>query len=237
MDYFVLIRLVGSHLTSDFLLQTTKGVDQRRRRGWRSSWLYLHGAIAGLLAYIFSGRWSAWWLIPTIAITHVLVDGVKAKTKEGWFAFVVDQAAHLAVIILCWAFLLPDPSLLICTLSKAQDARLWIVALGYITVIWPAGIVVGAVTGRFRHDEKKVADATAGVDGAGLLIGKLERFLILTFILLNHFEAIGFLIAAKSIFRFQEMKAEAEYIIIGSMMSFSVAVVVGLLARRLLAIP
>ncbi|MFO7902720.1 MAG: hypothetical protein R6U98_08675, partial [Pirellulaceae bacterium] len=43
---------------------------------------------------------------------------------------------------------------------------------------------------------------TEGLFRAGLWIGRLERVLILTFFLLQRFEAIGFLIAAKSIFRF-----------------------------------
>ncbi len=61
----------------------------------------------------------------------------------------------------------------------------------------------------------------------------IERVLILTFIILNQFEAIGFLIAAKSVFRFGEIKDSnqqktAEYILIGTLLSFSLAILVGI---------
>ncbi|MFO7738926.1 MAG: hypothetical protein R6V46_10655, partial [Desulfatiglandaceae bacterium] len=53
------------------------------------------------------------------------------------------------------------------------------------------------------------------------------------FFLLQRFEAIGFLIAAKSIFRFGEVskperRKEAEYILIGTMLSFLIAIVTGI---------
>jgi hypothetical protein len=83
----------------------------------------------------------------------------------------------------------------------------------------------------WRREMKRTS--SQGLDKAGLWIGYLERTLILTFVLLNQFEAIGFLIAAKSIFRFGEIKSpqsrrEAEYILIGTMISFVMAIMLGL---------
>jgi hypothetical protein len=236
MDLFLLIRLIGAHLIADFPLQSRSAVEQRREKGWRSSWLYIHGGLAGFLAYLFSAHWNAFWIFPAVAITHILIDRLKVGARESVFFFFVDQAAHLFIVFVCWVSLLPDPSLLVTAFSRLQDIRLWVVALSYVGAIWPAGIAVGAVTRRWQRDVDSDKGSITGVDGAGLLIGRLERFLILTFVLVNHFEAIGFLIAAKSIFRFQEIRREAEYIIIGTMMSFSIAVVIGLFTRYLLAI-
>jgi len=63
--------------------------------------------------------------------------------------------------------------------------------------------------------------------------------LILTFVLVNQYSGIGFLIAAKSILRFGDIKnpenrKEAEYILIGTMISFIVAILVGILARYIM---
>lgn len=75
-----------------------------------------------------------------------------------------------------------------------------------------------------------------GLKDGGLWIGYIERFLILTFVLMSYHEGIGFLLAAKSIFRFGELKNETEikrteYILIGTLLSFVLAVCVGMLMK------
>jgi hypothetical protein len=64
-----------------------------------------------------------------------------------------------------------------------------------------------------------------GLRAGGKVIGKLERSLIYLFVLVGQPQAVGFLIAAKSIFRFGELmrsenRMEAEYVIIGTLLSF-----------------
>jgi len=64
---------------------------------------------------------------------------------------------------------------------------------------------------------------------AGRVIGVLERILFLIFIVNNHYDAAGFLIAAKSILRFKETEtAKTEYLLIGSLLSFLIAVLLGI---------
>ncbi len=100
---------------------------------------------------------------------------------------------------------------------------------------------MGAFTARWKGSRVGEGATTDGLDEGGLWIGRLERFLVLTFILLNHFEAIGFLVAAKSILRYGEIsrggaRSEAEYVLIGTMMSFAAAIVVGVLAGWLISV-
>lgn len=74
---------------------------------------------------------------------------------------------------------------------------------------------------------------TTGFPARGL-IGYAERTLIFTFVLANAPAAIGFLVTAKSIFRFDSMqreRAHAEYIIIGTLLSFAYAVVLSYVIR------
>jgi hypothetical protein len=75
-----------------------------------------------------------------------------------------------------------------------------------------------------------------GLANGGKIIGWLERALILIFVLANQFAGIGFLVAAKSIFRFGEFKEsenrkEAEYIIIGTFASFLYAILIILILK------
>ena len=71
-----------------------------------------------------------------------------------------------------------------------------------------------------------------GLPHAGKWIGYLERILILTFILTGNLEGVGFLLAAKSVFRFGDLnKAKdikiTEYVMIGTLISFTIAILVG----------
>ena len=71
-----------------------------------------------------------------------------------------------------------------------------------------------------------------GLPDAGKWIGFLERILILTFILTDSTEGIGFLLAAKSIFRYGDLnKARdiktTEYVLVGTLTSFTIAILTG----------
>jgi hypothetical protein len=79
-----------------------------------------------------------------------------------------------------------------------------------------------------------------GFASGGQIIGRLERALILLFILMDVPAGVGFLLAAKSVFRFGELREhehrmEAEYILIGTLMSFGGGLVVATVTRMVLA--
>lgn len=66
------------------------------------------------------------------------------------------------------------------------------------------------------------------------MIGYLERLLILTFTLVGSYSAVGFVLAAKSIFRFGELNKSAdrsmtEYVLIGSLVSVVITILIGTL--------
>ena len=68
------------------------------------------------------------------------------------------------------------------------------------------------------------------LEKAGVYIGILERLFIFGFIVLNYWEGIGFLLAAKSVFRFGDLSKEkdrklTEYVLIGTLLSFGIAII------------
>jgi hypothetical protein len=71
----------------------------------------------------------------------------------------------------------------------------------------------------------------------GATIGVLERLLIVTFILVGAEAAIGLVVAAKTIARFRQLDDRdfAEYYLLGTLASVSVAIVTGLVARAALS--
>ena len=86
---------------------------------------------------------------------------------------------------------------------------------------------------------ENISEIDKSLDNAGNYIGILERLLIFCFLINNHFEAIGFLLAAKSIFRFGDLKEATdrkltEYVLIGTLLSFGIAIIIGLFTQYLL---
>jgi hypothetical protein len=237
MNAFLLVRMVLAHFIADFWLQGSRGISQRREKKWKCSWLYIHGVIAAVLVYLFSFQWNNWWLPLVVLTTHVMIDGLKARRPDTPNLFVLDQLAHIGVIIACWSYIIYPCPTWSGLRAYVDRLDLWLVVLCYIVVIWPVGSLIGRITKRWRKPagnhsgQASVEDSDEG----GLYIGRLERFLILTLILMNRFEAIAFLIAAKSVFRFSELHARAEYVIIGSLFSFAAALLAGIGLRYLLS--
>jgi hypothetical protein len=102
----------------------------------------------------------------------------------------------------------------------------------YVTALFLAHFFVKVIMIRFRPPEAE------GVKGAGAIIGFLERGLVLTFVLLNQYTAIGLILTAKSIARYKELdnRRFAEYFLIGTLSSMLFAILIGLAAKSLLQI-
>ncbi|MDD2201375.1 MAG: hypothetical protein PHQ21_03440 [Firmicutes bacterium] len=69
---------------------------------------------------------------------------------------------------------------------------------------------------------------------AGRVIGILERWMIVTFVVLNQFGSIGLILTAKSIVRFSKFDKNpqfAEYYLLGTLYSMTVALLAGLALR------
>lgn len=81
---------------------------------------------------------------------------------------------------------------------------------------------------------------TAGAEGAGWWIGLLERLIIFLLLVGGEAGAAGLVVAAKAILRFPEITGDephldAEYVLIGSLLSWLVAIAAGMGVRALLS--
>ncbi|WP_332910802.1 hypothetical protein [Algoriphagus boritolerans] len=73
----------------------------------------------------------------------------------------------------------------------------------------------------------------ASLQNAGKYIGILERLFVFVFVITGKWEAIGFLLAAKSVFRFGDLRKSkdrklTEYILIGTLISFGISILSGI---------
>ncbi|MGK7393893.1 MAG: DUF3307 domain-containing protein [Candidatus Cyclobacteriaceae bacterium M3_2C_046] len=231
----ILVKLLVAHLLTDFVFQPS-GVRDRFKKRHKSWFLYVHGILAGLLAYLLAGYWKHPEIFLVISITHILIDLGKSYFRESLSAFIIDQVLHILVILVIWIWLREDQiDFWQYFLNFWRDMHVWTILLGYITIIWPMGHLVAYATRNWRNE---IEDE--GLYEAGKRIGQLERTLILTFVLIGRYEAIGFLIAAKSVFRFSQIQSNkerkvGEYILIGTMFSFAISIIIGLLVKQLIS--
>jgi hypothetical protein len=228
----LLLRLITSHLLTDFVLQPTAWVNDRKKNKIRSISLIWHVCLTTLFAYAFSGLYSCWWIPLVIFISHYLIDVIKSYLTDNIYTFLADQLTHIIVIIIIWLIIDQQWAALttkLCELTTSN--KFWILAFGYVLVTWPLGILIGIATTKWR--EELVANETAreGLANAGKWIGICERALILTFVLTNQYTAIGFLMTAKSILRFGDKDKNAEkkteYILVGTLLSFASSALLG----------
>jgi len=227
------IKIFLAHLFGDFLLQPNSWVAHKIEKKQKSIFLYIHCILHGLLAWLFVFEKEFWIYAILIAITHGIIDLAKLqfqteRSQRNWF--IIDQALHLAILIA--ATLLYQNSVI--SLNSEATNQLWTLGTAIIFLTKPTSILIKNMISIWTPDGNNNADHS--LQNAGNYIGMLERLFILCFILIGHFEAIGFLLGAKSIFRFGDLRVArdrklTEYVLIGTLLSFGIAIITGLLVQ------
>ena len=220
------LAFVAAHFVVDFLLQPD-WLQQRKDRLWANM---LHSAFVAGLTYLFLQQWNAW--IPPVLVffAHGLVDAVKQRCRDTWRSFCVDQAVHLGLTILILRFCLRFGWI---EYFGGTGLRWMVLVAGFAMSVQGAGFLVGKVAAKLQ-EENALAEKINGLENGGKLIGQLERAMIFLFIMIGHPSGIGFLVAAKSILRFGEAKDDqklAEYVLVGTLLSFSLAITVAALTK------
>jgi len=231
----LLVKLILAHLIGDFLVQPTRWVVHKQQHKLKSGYLYLHILIHGILAFVLVGE-SA-FLIPAIvlALLHGVIDSLKLSfqtvaTQRRWY--IADQMLHFLVI------------LGICTYWSEGEVLLnyptdgfWIVFTGAVLLTKPASITIKNLISTWTPD---TTPDDQSLQNAGNYIGMLERLFVFAFLITGHFDAVGLLLGAKSIFRFGDLTGNkdrkfTEYVLIGTLLSFGIAMITGGVAVWLLA--
>ncbi|MBK6966578.1 MAG: DUF3307 domain-containing protein [Bacteroidales bacterium] len=228
----LLIRLLIAHLAGDFIFQKKSWIIHRTAHRWRSGYLYANAGIVAGLSWLLSGYFFIWYLPLLIFVVHFIIDLAKSYAPDSPLVFSSDQALHLAATFLTTWLYLNSATGDVCCSWFFNSLPLWTYFAAYLLVMWPMGIIIALLTRKWQA-ESETGD---GLKDAGRYIGMLERVMILTFIFMGQFSAIGFLVAAKSILRFGDIQDNknrkgAEYILLGTMISFTAAIFTGLLAQ------
>ena len=228
----LILKLLIAHVLGDFVLQPNKWVKDKEKKKFASKYLYIHTAIHALLLLIALGFQTKYlWTIILISVSHLVIDGIKLlkPIKSSRILFLVDQLAHILVIMLTakiWHVVDFNFKNLI-----TEKNLLFVLALLLLTSV--TSIVLKVVFSVWNKEIEEVSKKDSSLKNAGKYIGILERLFVFAFVVLNQWQAIGFLLAAKSVFRFGDLtKAKdrklTEYILVGTLLSFGIAIIIGL---------
>lgn len=240
------IQLLLAHLLTDYFFQPTKWVKDKNENKHTSKFFWLHIGVSFVIPLVLLiGEWFQWRAALLIAITHGVIDYWKIKqeakltekqTRKKRNLFLIDQLLHMGVLLIVWVIFQFSHAHFLLWLKEAVliDRNLFIVT-AILALLSPTGILIGKVTDPFRNKIQK----DNSLKNAGKYIGYSERLLVLLFIMLCQYEAIGFLLASKSILRISkdnddEGRKKTEYVLVGTLLSFFIAIIVGLVCRSLL---
>jgi hypothetical protein len=244
----VLTLLLG-HLLTDFVFQTNALVQQKK--SGRAAGYLKHGAIyfacavalTGLFVPVvaYSSRFVA--LALGLTLVHLAIDGSKiwiarrTPLGAGTAAFVVDQVMHFLTVVVaaCWMARVEPAGILLQGLNRLQTPsnRVLLALVVYAAVIFGGGYLIRIMT-RPLLKNLQTGESRAELSNAGMYIGWLERFLVMTALFLHSPATAGLILAAKSIARYPEFKREqfAEYFLIGTLLSIAAATVGGVILLK-----
>ncbi len=230
----IFIKLILAHLLGDFILQPNSWVADKENHILKSKYLYFHVLIHIALSLIFLWDLQLWWVAVLVGVTHFIIDAAKlsfqtVKTKKRWFF--IDQLLHILVIAGV-SFYFGEFNF-----SFLQNQEFLKILMAALFLTTPASIFIKILLSSWTPaPDGANSIQTESLSSAGKYIGILERLLVFTFIMVNHWEGVGFMVAAKSVFRFSDLaqakqRKLTEYVLIGTLLSFGLAVLTGIIIK------
>lgn len=219
------LKIVLTHLLGDFVLQTNTMVQDIENTKLKSKYLYLHILIHFFLIMMIT-QFEKRFIIPAIAlsIAHLIIDittKILVKNKIGAvYNLILDQSLHFITIAVFIKYFYNY------TIDSDQllNSQNYLLLTALISITFVSAVAIKKIMEVFNYSLPK-----DGIEDAGKYIGMLERLFIFVFVISSFWEGVGFLLAAKSIFRFGDLKENkeiklTEYILIGTLVSFGFAI-------------
>ncbi len=230
----IFIKLILAHLLGDFILQPNSWVSDKENRKLKSKYLYIHVLIHTVLSFIFLWNIQLWWVAVLVGFSHFMIDVSKLyfqniKTKKSWFFG--DQLLHIGVITVI-SFYFNEFNF-----EFLNNQSILKIVMAALFLTSPTSIIIKTLLSSWTPVAEAQSNIqTESLSSAGKYIGILERLLVFTFIMVNHWEGVGFMVAAKSVFRFSDLaqakqRKLTEYVLIGTLLSFGMAVLTAILIK------
>lgn len=224
---------ICAHLLADFVFQP-QWLSNKKTEKLFSLYSLLHIAIVWVLAFVFSMDPGFWIAASLIAAFHLLTDIMKSWLIRKWPSknlFFTDQFIHLAVIVLVViAYKHYAGITMIYDIAPHTAA----VITAFVLNAKPGNIIIKNLFEVFsiKVPPGNTENLSEGLPNAGKIIGIVERYIALALIIMSQYAAVGLIVAAKSILRFQD-PIKNEYVLIGTLLSFGIAIISGILIQIL----
>ncbi len=223
-----------AHLLADFVLQPHGWSLKKKQKivTWHHLW---HSLIVFFCAYILSFDYGYWGYAFILVCIHFVTDVAKSTLQiktdiRDNLLFFLDQSIHLVTILL---ITLMYEKIVGIHFIMDIPLKYLLVITGFVFCAKPSNILIKNIFDSFsisvpqpiayqREEENR------DLPNAGKLIGIMERSLVLALILVNQYSAVGLIIAAKSILRFKD-NTKNEYVLVGTLLSFGIAIILGVL--------
>lgn len=245
------LALYLAHLMTDFVLQSDRLATDKKRG---SVLAYLeHGGIhflaaVLLLGFVVPGLWrslSFYSYLIGLTVVHLGIDWAKIrlvaskKIGDGAVSFLGDQTLHFVTVgLTAWLIARPPAGSLTVKMLWLQTniEKPLLLLVIYVGVIFGGGYLVRILTKPLlkKNVEEAIGESTNELQNAGMYIGWLERFVVLTSIVLQSPATVGLVLTAKSIARYPELKSVrfAEYFLIGTLLSVTLGILGGLILLK-----
>ncbi len=244
------LAILLAHLLADFPLQSDAialGKKSHKFAYVKHGAIHLITLLVLLQLFTDVSLWTTRTLLLVLlyVVLHIAIDTAKnwlvnrRTGRDSIMFFLIDQALHVAAVMaLAWLFTgyrWKDVQTLMDWSDKRQLQVLTISVL-YVAVIFGGGYLVRYLTRSLTVPLRSEDGNQEELRNAGLYIGWLERFLVLTALVVQSPALIGLILTGKSIARLPELKGPrfAEYFLIGTFLSISLALLGGILLSRFL---
>ncbi len=232
---FILLQLIA-HLLGDFVFQPHGWTIKKKVKAvtWYHLW---HAIIIFLFSFLLAFDYGFLNCAVLLTIIHFTTDVLKSYfqlqfIRKESFYFFIDQIIHLtsmSLISLAYYY--------ICGVDFLYEIPIKHIAIvaGFVFCAKPSNILIKNIFNSLEISIPTIAsseDENKDLPNAGKLIGLMERFLVLALILVGQYSAVGLIIAAKSILRFRDNKKN-EYVLVGTMLSFGIATILGIIISLL----
>ncbi len=240
MEKILLAQFIA-HIIADFFAQPACVSEKKQTRCLRSWHIYIHTLIvfAAAVAMMPVCGFVLW--AGAIAVLHFGIDAGKCAVEKSIkkkknipgdehysnpILFFADQILHLAVIFGAVLIYMKTGG----TVPGYFDlftVRDLLAVSGFLLCLKPANVLIRICLSSLKTN-KTIAESLddESLQKAGRWIGSIERAMAFVLVVLGQFTAIGFIIAAKSVLRYNKTN-EAEYVLVGTLMSFAIAFALG----------
>lgn len=223
----LILKITICHLIGDFVLQSDKMIKNITAKKLKSKYLYLHVFIHLILILVITG-FEKQYILPALLLASIhlgidIITKLFLKNKINSMSnFIIDQSLHMLSIALFIRYFYEFDM----NWSTLVNNQGYLLIISLLCISFVSSIIIKKAMELFDYNIK-----TKGLKDAGKYIGLLERVFVFFFVITSFWEGIGFLLAAKSIFRFGDLKENkdvklTEYILIGTLLSFGIAIII-----------